>query len=219
MPLDLALDPRLVSAAIVLLVVFLILYVTFAGFKMVGITPGEVVVVLFLAPFLAWLSLPLFTMDGVILGINAAGALIPIGLSLRFLVKDRMPVWKAVVGIGIVTGVAYWVATIDPERGILVPSLPIVAVSLVMGLSLAGSEWQQVGPITYASGAMGTLIGADLLNIQAIVDALAQADKQTAAVIGGAGTLDAIYLVALVAVIGSIGAVATARFLGVLKRA
>lgn len=219
MPLDLALDPALVSAALVLLVVFLILYVTFAGFKMVGITPGEVVVVLFLAPFLAWLSVPLFTMDGVILGINAAGAIIPIGLSLRFLIKDRMPAWKALVGILVVTGVAFWVARIDPERGILVPSLPIVAVSLVSGLALAGSKWEQVGPITYASGAMGTLIGADLLNLQAIVAALGQAHDSPAAIIGGAGTLDAIYLVALVAVVGSIGAVATARFLGVLQRA
>lgn len=219
MALDLVLDPTLVSLALVLLVVFLILYVTFAGFKMVGITPGEVVVVLFLAPFLAPLSLPLFSMDGVIIGINAAGALIPIGLSIRFLIKGRMPAWKAGVGILVVTGIAFWVARIDPERGILVPSLPIVAASLVMGLSLAGSRWQEVGPITYASGAMGTLIGADLLNLQAIVTALGQAHDNPAAVIGGAGTLDAIYLVALVAVVGSIGAVATARFLGVLKRA
>lgn len=219
MALDLVLDPTLVSLAIVLLVVFLILYVTFAGFKMVGITPGEVVVVLFLAPFLAPLSVPLFSMEGVIIGVNAAGALIPIGLSLRFLIKGRMPTWKAGAGILVVTGIAYWVAMIDPERGILVPSLPIVAVSLVTGLLLAGSKWQQVGPITYASGAMGTLIGADLLNLQAIVTALGQAHDSPAAVIGGAGTLDAIYLVALVAVVGSIGAVATARFLGVLKRA
>lgn len=219
MVLDLVLDPTTVSLAFVLLVVFLILYATFAGFSMVGITPGEVVVVLFLAPFLAPLSLPLFSMDGILLGVNVAGALIPVGLSLRFLIKDRMPLWKAIVGIAVVTGVAYWVAVIDPERGILVPSLPIVVASLFIGLSLARANWDQVGPITYASGAMGTLIGADLLNLQAVVAALAQADRDTAAVIGGAGTLDAIYLVALVAVIGAIGAVATARFLGVLSRA
>lgn len=204
-------DPTTLSAAIAVLVVFLVLYLTFAGFSMVGITPAEVLVLLFLAPFLGWLNIPLFTFDGLLVGVNGAGFLIPVLLSIRFLVTGRLPWWKGIVGIGVVTGVAYALAVVEPDTGVLVPALPIAGTALLVGVLLAGRASKEVGPVTYASGALGTVIGADVLNLAAIARSVP--DGQ-AAVLGGAGTLDAIYLVALVAVLGAIVAVATTKVLG-----
>jgi uncharacterized membrane protein len=65
--------------------------------------------------------------------------------------------------------------------------------------------------LTFASGAAGTLVGADLLNLQMIVT---HPEAPEAAVIGGAGTLDAIYLCAVLAVAGSIVAALVTRLLG-----
>lgn len=205
------LDPRLLLPALVLVAVFLILYATFAGFSMVGITPTEVIVILFLAPLLAPLNIPVWREPGVVFGVNAAGFFIPFIISIRFVVHDRLPAWKAVVGAGAVTLIAYNVATVDPERGVLVPALTLVAAALITGLVVAGGRWREVGPATYASGALGTLIGADLLHIGEIIDPTRETD--IFAVIGGAGTFDAIYLIAFIAVVGAVAVVAVARAL------
>lgn len=212
MALHTALDARALVAALVVLAVFFALYLTFSGFSMVGVTPGEVIVLLFISPFLAPINLPVWTLPGVVLGVNAAGLGVPLVLSIRFVVKDRLPLWKAALGTAAVAAVAYRVSTVAPEQGILVPALPLVATTAIVGLVLAGNRWRQLGPATYASGALGTLVGADLFNISALVDP-SRSDPMFA-VIGGAGTLDAIYLIALWAVVGTILAVVLARLFG-----
>ncbi|MDX1612308.1 MAG: DUF1614 domain-containing protein [Candidatus Thermoplasmatota archaeon] len=211
MAFELALDPRAIGAAITLLIIFFALYLTFTGFSMVGITPMEVILLLFIAPWVAWINIPIWRSGDVLFGINAAGAVIPIALSIRFISKERLPPWKGLTGVGAVTVVAYLVARVDPNQGVLVPPLPIVATALAAGLILAAGRWRQVGPITYAAGALGTLAGADLLNIPLL--ASAPRERTLFAVVGGAGTLDAIYLVALVAVLGSILVVAITRLI------
>lgn len=213
MALHTALDPRALAAALAVLLVLLALYVTFSGFGMVGITPGEVLVLLFLSPLLAPINLPVWQLPGVLIGVNAAGLGIPLVLSIRFIRSDRLPAWKAVLGTAIVTVVAYRLAEVVPEQGILVPALPLVAVAAAVGMALAGARWRQLGPVTYASGALGTLVGADLLHLRTLVDPSRQ--EPITAVIGGAGTLDAIFLIALWAVVGTIVAVLLARLFGV----
>src|SRR5262249_59686016 len=51
-------------------------------------------------------------------------------------------------------------------------------------------------PLAYVGGSMGTLVGADLLNLGAI-----QGLGAPVASIGGAGTLDGIFLTAILAVV------------------
>lgn len=211
MATELTLDPRVLATAITLLVVFFVLYLTFSGFSMVGITPGEVIVVLFIAPFLALVNIPVWREPGVVFGINAAGFFIPVVLSIRFVMHGRLPLAKAVIGTTAVTVVAFLVARVDPERGVLVPAFVLVAVALVVGLAVSAGRWREVGPAVYASGALGTLIGADLLHMHEMIDP--SRSEPLFAVIGGAGTLDAIYLIALMAVFGAIVVVAVMRVL------
>lgn len=215
MSLDALLQPELLAPAAVLLAVVLVLYLTFSGFAMVGVSAGETFVLLFLAPFVAGLNIPVYAYHDTVLGVNVAGLVIPLILSLRFLSDGRAPILRALVGVGIVTALAYQVARYDPGRGILVPAVPIALTATIVGVALGGSRYKRWGPLTFVSGAVGTLVGADLLNLQAIVT---HPQAPEVAVIGGAGTLDAIYLCAVWAVAGSIVAALGSRILGGEKR-
>lgn len=211
MSLGALLDPQLLAPAAVVLAVLLVLYLTFSGFAMVGVGVAETFVLLFLAPLVAGINLPVYAYEGTVIGVNAAGLIIPVVLTARFLLDGRAPFLRAVVGIGIVTALAHHVAVYEPGRGILVPAVPIALTATVVGVGLGGARYKRWGPLTFASGAAGTLIGADLLNLQAIVT---HPEAPEAAVIGGAGTLDAIYLCAVLAVAGSILAAVGTRLLG-----
>lgn len=203
-------DPQLLGPAAVVLVVLLVLYLTFSGFAMVGVSAGETFVLLFLAPFVAGLNLPIWTWNETIIAVNAAGLLIPLGLTFRFVGDERAPWIRATIGVGVVTYVAYRWAEYVPGEGILVPAIPIALAASVVGISVGGRSFKRWGPLTFVSGAIGTLVGADLFNLEGIVTG---AEAPPAAVIGGAGTLDAIYLCGVIAVAGSIVAAVVTRVL------
>jgi uncharacterized membrane protein len=211
MSLDMLLRPELLAPAAIVLAIALALYLTFSGFAMVGVGVGETFVLLFLAPFVAGINLPVYAWQGTVIGVNLAGLVVPLALTVRFLSDRRAPWLRAIVGIGIVTFVAHQLAVYDPGRGILVPAIPIALTATVVGVGLGGGTYERWGPLTFASGAAGTLVGADLLNLQMIVT---HPEAPEAAVIGGAGTLDAIYLCAVLAVAGSIVAALVTRILG-----
>ncbi len=201
----------IVAAGIVLIIVF-VLYLLFSSFSMVGITPLEVVVLLFVSPLIAWINIPVYSAPGVTFWVNAAGLGVPLVLSVRFLLSRRLRVWKGVAGTGVVAVVAYQVARVVPGEGILVPALPLVLVTAVVGVVFAWGRWEELGPATYVSGSMGTLVGADLLNLGAFIDPGREGSVD--AVVGGAGTLDAIFLISLWAVVATILMVLVARVLG-----
>src|SRR5579863_7388143 len=74
-------------------------------------------------------------------------------------------------------------------RSAIIP--PIVALLCALVLS-----WRQAGPLAYIGGSMGTLIGADIMNLDKI-----QGLGAPVASIGGAGTFDGVFLVGIVAVL------------------
>jgi uncharacterized membrane protein len=57
-------------------------------------------------------------------------------------------------------------------------------------------SWERAAPLAYAGGSLGTLIGADLLNLPRIEELGAPV-----ASIGGAGTFDGIFLAGIIAVL------------------
>ena len=65
-----------------------------------------------------------------------------------------------------------------------------------MGLLLSGGVTHHADAIAYISGVMGTLIGADLMNLGRLSELGAPV-----ASIGGAGTFDGIFLTGIVAVL------------------
>ncbi len=132
------------------------------------------------------------TWPGTILAVNVGGAIIPILLSLILIVKNglyRMAAW----GITIVSLACYLLAEPVPGLGIAIPVFypPVIAAIVALLLSR-----QYAAPLAYACGSLGTLIGADLMNLGNIRGLGAPVMS-----IGGAGTFDGIFVTGLIAVL------------------
>jgi uncharacterized membrane protein len=127
-----------------------------------------------------------------VVAVNLGGAIVPTLLSIYLVRKNRLYV-RAAIGITVVAVLMHALA--QPVRGvgialpIFVPPLVAAAVALVMSRRLAPV-------LAYVSGSMGTLIGADLLNLDKIAGLGAPV-----ASIGGAGTFDGIFLTGILAVL------------------
>lgn len=129
---------------------------------------------------------------GTIIAVNAGGALIPGALSLYLLARNRL--WLlGLIGTAVVAVVVHLLASTVPGVGIAVPVLapPLVtaAVSLVLSRRFAG-------PLAYICGSLGTLIGADLSNLDKL-----HGLHVPVASIGGAGTFDGIFVTGILAVL------------------
>jgi len=126
-----------------------------------------------------------------VVAINVGGALIPLGLCAYLL--PRAPLLETVVTAAVVTAVAKALARPTPGVGITMPAfVPPLVSAAVAQLIAAG----QAAPVAYIAGVIGTLVGADLLNLQAVRRMPAQLLS-----IGGAGVFDGIFLVGIVAVL------------------
>jgi uncharacterized membrane protein len=129
---------------------------------------------------------------GTIIAVNVGGAVIPSLLSLYLLIRNQLWLLGA-VGTIIVAVVVHHLAEMVPGVGIAVPVLapPLVTAAVALLLSR-----RFAGPLAYISGSLGTLIGADLLNL----DKLHGLGVPIAS-IGGAGTFDGIFVTGILAVL------------------
>jgi uncharacterized membrane protein len=126
------------------------------------------------------------------LAVNVGGAIIPTLLSIYLVVKNQI-YGQALVGISIVSVVVYMLAEPVEHLGIAVPIFipPVLAAVVAMLLSR-----DYAAPLAYVSGCMGTLVGADLLNLKVLSNLGA-----SVASIGGAGTFDGVFLTGILAVL------------------
>jgi len=129
---------------------------------------------------------------GTVIAVNVGGAVIPGVLSFYLLARHELWV-RGAVATAIIAAVMHMLATPVPGVGIAVPIfVPPIATAMV-ALVLARHH---AAPLAYISGSLGTLIGADLLNLGAV-----QGLGAPVASIGGAGTFDGIFLTGIVAVL------------------
>ena len=129
---------------------------------------------------------------GTVIAVNVGGALVPAILSIYLIRKKRL--WgRSLLAVAIVAAVVHYLATPVPGVGIVVPTLvpPLLTAGVVLLISR-----EQAPPLAYIAGSLGTLIGADLLNLGRI-----QGLGAPVASIGGAGTFDGIFLTGIVAVL------------------
>jgi uncharacterized membrane protein len=129
---------------------------------------------------------------GTVIAINVGGALIPSLTSFYLLATQRL--WgSGLVAIACVAAICYWLAEPVPGLGI---ALPVFAPSLAAAAVALLLTRQQAAPLAYISGSLGTLIGADLLNLDKISGIGAPV-----ASIGGAGAFDGVFLAGVIAVL------------------
>jgi uncharacterized membrane protein len=207
----------LIVAAAITMALFAINVVSYAYVR-IGIAEGWAFAILFASIFGSWINIPVARMRGTvafepvlmrvfgmiyviprtvrtgtkIVAVNVGGALIPIGLSVYLVVVNEVG-WSAVVGVTVVSAITHVVARIVPGVGVVVPTLVPPAAA---ALSAWAIDAAPVAAIAYISGTVGTLVGADLLNLRHLREMEAPVLS-----IGGAGTFDGIFVTGILAVL------------------
>jgi len=129
---------------------------------------------------------------GTVIAVNVGGALIPGLMSLYLLARYRL--WLlGLASTACVGAVCYSLA--DPVPGVGI-ALPVFVPALTTALVALLLSYRQAAPLAFISGSLGTLIGADLLNLDKV-----QGLGAPIASIGGAGTFDGVFLTGVLAVL------------------
>jgi uncharacterized membrane protein len=129
---------------------------------------------------------------GTVLAINVGGAVIPTIMSTYLVIRYQL--WfKAAIAVAVIAFIIHSMATPVHGLGIAVPVFVPVVATAILAFILSR---EYAAPLAYIGGSMGTLIGADLLNLDKIGGLGAPV-----ASIGGAGTFDGIFLTGILAVL------------------
>jgi len=129
---------------------------------------------------------------GTVLAVNVGGAVIPTLMSAYLVVRYQL--WlKAVLATAAIAFVIHSMATPVHGLGIAVPVFAPVVTTAILAFIFSR---EYAAPLAYIGGSMGTLLGADLLNLDKIGGLGAPV-----ASIDGAGTFDGIFLTGILAVL------------------
>lgn len=199
-----------------ILLVFLYVGVLDIAFSKLGLSPSMAMLILFLSLIGSSINIPIkrsqvVETDGEdlpeffrnfwgisfpkirerVLAVNFGGAIVPLLLSIYLLSKAPfLSTLIATCGVAIVAK-----ALSKPVKGIGV-TLPAFIPPIVSALFAIGIAQPNPAPCAYVSGVLGTIIGADILNLHRI-------ERMGTGVmsIGGAGVFDGIFLVGIFAVL------------------
>jgi uncharacterized membrane protein len=188
-----ALPLLLLLGLFLLLIVFVLmieLRVLSYAYRKIGVPPRYMFAVLVLSLVGAHVNLPLYVSHGTVVAINVGGALVPILLSLYLFFRLGLQ-GRMLIGTAIVAVIVHGLARIVPGAGIAVPMLIPPLAAAGVGLLLS---YRRAPPVAYVAGSMGTLIGADLLNLSRVTELGAPMLS-----IGGAGTFDGVFLTGIIA--------------------
>jgi uncharacterized membrane protein len=129
---------------------------------------------------------------GTVLAVNVGGAVIPTLMSTYLMLRYQL--WaRAAIAVIVIALVIHSMATPVQGVGIAVPVFAPVVTTAILAFILSR---EYAAPLAYIGGSMGTLIGADLMNLDKIGGLGAPV-----ASIGGAGTFDGIFLTGILAVL------------------
>lgn len=129
---------------------------------------------------------------GTVLAVNVGGAVIPTIMSTYLVLRYQLWLRSAIAVIAIAI-IIHAMATPVRGVGIAVPVFAPVVVTAILAFLLSR---EYAAPLAYIGGSMGTLVGADLMNLDKIGSLGAPV-----ASIGGAGTFDGIFLTGILAVL------------------
>ena len=135
-----------------------------------------------------------------VIAVNVGGCVIPVFVSLYILLSaltfaDPAGLYlRCLIGTAIVAAVVFKtskpIAGLGIATGFLIPPL----CALICGIVLSSGDPFTAVAVAYISGTIGTLIGADIMNLRNLANAGAPV-----ASVGGAGTFDAIFLSGIIA--------------------
>jgi len=208
----------LVGLLLVLLVAMLVFRALRQAYLSLGLTPASAMLLLFGSLVGSYFNIPVAVLPeqqlesdkvidffgvqyniplvenlpGTVIAINVGGAVIPAVMSLYLLATRRL--WaQGAIATAVVAVVLHWLADPVPGLGIAIPVFFPAIVTAIVALLLSR---ENAAPLAYIAGSMGTLIGADLTNLDKVAGLGAPV-----ASIGGAGTFDGIFLTGILAVL------------------
>lgn len=182
------------------------------GFEKLGISPGATIFLLFLIligssvniplakkklvyveqpRFFGLLRVPKIETQGI--AINFGGAVIPILLSFYFIFlgwKQGFELKPVLIATILMIIISKFLARVITGRGIVLSAFIPPIFSAILALTLSPGF---VAPCAFISGVLGTLIGADVLNLKKV-----QKLSPGLISIGGAGVFDGIFLVGII---------------------
>jgi len=128
---------------------------------------------------------------------------VPLIICYLLIRSKRVSLPELAIGIVIVTYISYFVTR--PEEGVgIVADLPLAfAPALAAGLFSISTFWisiDRAAPLAYASGIIGTIVGADLMHLPEVLAFTPPEEGLVILSIGGANILDMVYITGIVAV-------------------
>jgi len=212
----------LLTGLLVVILVFLFLGITQAAFEAVGFSQVDFAILLVATLIGSFINIPITRISGIepvtgyrevshfgfiyripvtaqakvstIVAINVGGAVVPIIVSAYLLLTHAALALDILIGVVITSIAVHLMARKVKGEGIQTPALlPPIAAAIISILLHPASG---VAIVAYISGSMGALIGADLSNLGSINDLGAPFVS-----IGGAGTVDGVFLTGIIAVI------------------
>ncbi len=187
--------------------VLLLIYLYVASIRKVlvtiGFTEGEASAILAGTMFLGWLTIPVFPYNGWWVGLSVGGAIIPALICASFLVRKRVGVGEAFIGITIVAYVTYTITRAEEGVGIVADVPLAFAPALAAGMYSLSVFWVDINRaarLAYTSGVLGTLIGADVLRLGEMLSFDAPSEGFAVLSVGGANIFDMVYLTGVIAV-------------------
>src|SRR6201991_2701337 len=107
---------------------------------------------------------PLVVAPGTVLAVNVGGAIIPAIMSAYLVMRYQLWI-RAALATAVIAIIIHSMATPVPGVGIAVPVFVPVVATAILAFILSR---ENAAPLAYIGGSMGTLIGADLLNLDQI---------------------------------------------------
>ena len=115
-------------------------------------------------------------------------------LSIYLSFKKKIPLKKILVGIIVITVIAFFVTRPVANKGI-VASFPFAffpaLFASIVSMILCWKEFKKAAPLAYISGTVGVLIGADFLHLWELLNI--SVSNEANAVIGGADVFDMVF--------------------------
>lgn len=156
-----------------------------------------------------------------VVAVNVGGALVPLGFSAYLLTRPGTPIVLALVAAVVIAIIAKLLARPLPGVGITLPGFVPPILSAIVAFLLVHFIAPQdsitaLAEVAYIGGTLGTLVGADLLNLPLVLrggllaagpqrvwrlgqQPMPRLDKPRVLSIGGAGIFDGVFLTGILA--------------------
>lgn len=203
LPVPLSPEQIVIALAVLIpaLVIFNLFLISEGIFELIGLRFYQALLVTAGALLGSLIDIPLLSLGEDIIAVNVGGAVIPLFVTLEMVGRGRVSRLKSLAAVLLVSLVAYAAATPVPGLGITMPFYVAPITGAAAGLLIARGCRTAPG-LAYAGGTMGTLLGADILNLAnpAVFSALTTG-RSTVLSIGGAGIFDGIFITGILAVL------------------